>query len=956
MVSFPISRMTNIFFFAVVLALAGVGAGGIGDEEIETAVKVATVSLQREMTSLQEQLELFEMKHETLQAAAEQFRLQSKSAKSKLEEERMRYDVLASEKQTLETSMESKLTLALEEQKTTFEATVAAELIEKKKQLAKENEELQKKLRRSEYEISVLEGDWKEKLKEQTKRYELNEGKRRLSEEKLRKETADLKKRLTFSEQQAKSFEESWKDAVKESEAKDEYFQEESRKRLDEASRWEKRLQKLTSESKDLYEDNKAKEVDLVRAKKLHLTLLEKLQESDEAVKEHEAKIVRFTADIEKMSNELTSTSGELSQAKKEYTVLSKRFENLSNLHDNTELILENVRTEGERNARRNKELQNDLVDLKFELETSKKKTQETIEEKSEMTKSYTEALEKLTSKNNFLRHEIVDMKFELEQSQTETEALRTEAAEMTSVHHNALKRLESEGKTFKLLQKEYLSLEKEFDIIKANFKESEEKVKNYQKRIEEETATNAELRNELLYTELKVENSQETEKRLSAETKELLKMYEDIQKTMGSSEKKLLETMQQYEKSEAQVGKLQGSVQKLEQKVEELTEELEMKVETNSYLQKSLLDTKFDLEESQNKVKLLEGQMMQRSTIDQDVGTLESEKVKMIERAQELELELQTSTSSYNAASRKIEDLRERLNATETRSAQIMNMYDLVKEENTVLNHNLRESEEHKSEFQSAILELKEKDLSFQQCGKDLNETKEEYSKLMKEYGAAMEELKVRQTEGQTVQQGSEYSETEDTVGYIETQEESATEDLVADSNDIEDTTERKTKEKSEQKSFSFFRWLDYSLYTILRVIVDLFGFLAKGLWQVLTSTTFFARLIAPFKSFFAIAFWAWNEFRIIHDAFVSLFEFEMTFISSLASSEKDRTIFVFLIRHSETFVMFGEAIAMLLCVDFVVSSFLNPIKARKSRPRAKTIHVPKSANASLLRKANNM
>ena len=52
----------------------------------------------------------------------------------------------------------------------------------------------------------------------------------------------------------------------------------------------------------------------------------------------------------------------------------------------------------------------------------------------------------------------------------------------------------------------------------------------------------------------------------------------------------------------------------------------------------------------------------------------------------------------------------------------------------------------------------------------------------------------------------------------------------------------------------------------------------------------------------------------------------------------------------------MFGEAIALLLCIDFIVSSLLRPIRARKRRPRAKHIHVPKSANVSLLRKANNM
>uniref|UniRef100_A0A7S0XKZ1 Uncharacterized protein n=1 Tax=Pseudo-nitzschia delicatissima TaxID=44447 RepID=A0A7S0XKZ1_9STRA len=939
MVAFPISHrvLRKIFFCGIILALTGARVGGIGDEEIETAVKVATVSLQREMTSLKEQLEIFEMKHETLHAAAEQFRMQSKTAKTKLEEERTRYNTLASEKQTLETSMESKLEEALEEQKTTFEEEVAVELIEKRNRLAKENEELVQKLRRSEYELSVLEGDWKEKLDHESKRHERSEGKRRASEEKLRKETADLKKRLSFSEQQAKSFEEAWKDAVAESEAKDEQFQTESGKRLQEASRWEKRLQKLNEESKDLYEDNKAKEIELVRAKKLHLTLLEKLSESDEAVREHEAKIVQFTADIEKMSNELTSTSGELSQAKKEHTVLAKRFENLSNLHEDTELVLQNTRAEGERNARRNKELQNDLVDLKFDLESSQKKTKQTIEEKAEMTKSFTEALEQLTSKNTFLRHELVDMKFELEESQSETTALRSETEEITIAHHQALKRLQDEGKTLKLLRKEYLSLEKEFKTITDQFKESEEKVKQYQNRIKEEAAVNAELQNEVNYAELKVENSQKIEKKLSAENKELLKMYEDIKKTMGSSEKKLLETMQQHEKSEAHVQKLLGSVQKLEEKVEELTEELDMKVEKNSYLQKSLLDAKFALEESKNKVKLLEGRVTERSAVGQDVGALEFEKKKMIERSQELELELQESTSSYNVASRKIDDLREQLNATETRSAQILNMYELVKEENHALNRNLRESEGRKSEFQSVNLELQKKDQSFQQCGKALDETKEEVSKLKREYAAAMEDLKVRQSD-------------------VQVKSQIQTEGVENDTTYFEETSEEKSENKSQEKSFSFFRWLDYSLYTILRVVVDLIGFLANGIWQALSSATFFSRLIAPFKSFFVIASWTFNEFRIVHNALVSLFEFEMTFISSLVSSEKDRTIFDFLIRHSETFVMFGEAIAMLLSVDFVISSFLYPIKQRKRRPQAKSIHVPKSAHASLLRKANNL
>ena len=110
----------------------------------------------------------------------------------------------------------------------------------------------------------------------------------------MKKEITDLRKSLTFSEQQARSFEDSLKKAAVELEVKEDYFQEESARRLDEAKRWEHRLQKLNSESKDLYEENKEKEIELIRSKKIHMTLLEKLQASDEQVKQHEANIEIF--------------------------------------------------------------------------------------------------------------------------------------------------------------------------------------------------------------------------------------------------------------------------------------------------------------------------------------------------------------------------------------------------------------------------------------------------------------------------------------------------------------------------------------------------------------------------------------------------------------------------------------------------------------------------------------
>lgn len=1003
MVSFPISHrvLMKILLFGAILAFTGVGAGGITDDEIDSAVNVATTGLQREMTSLQEQLELFEMKHETLQAASEQFRIQSRSAKTKLEEERRRYDILASEKQSLEKSIEIKVAVALEDQEAVYEDTIATEHVAKQELLAKENEDLIKKLRRVEFQMSQLEDSMKEKLDGQSKRFEVSEGKRLSSEGKLQKKITTLTNTLSYTEKQAKSFEESWKKSVAESEDKDDSFQEESGKRLNEARRWEQRLQKLNAESKDLFEENKAKEIDLIRSRKIHMTLLEKLQLSDEQVKLHESKIETFTTDIEKLSYDLVSASGELTQSKKDHSLLSDQFENLNDLHQDTEFILKTVRKEGERNAAKNAELRHELVDLKFELETSQNKTKQTIEEKSEMTKTYTEALNQLTSKNNFLRYELTDIKIQLEQSQNETDTLRMEVSEITDAHMNALDRLESEGKELKSLQKEYLSLKRDFEIITDQFNESEGKVKHFKLRIEEEAVENHKLQNELLYTGLKVENIQKHEKDLSDENSEFLKMYEDIQRKLEISEMKLLQTEKQYKKGHDNVETLEENVQELEGKVEELLEELEMKVAKNSYLQKSLLDTKYDLDESESKFTLLEAQRTETSRSDEHLGVLEKESKKMMQRAKDLEKELQESSALYSGASRKISDLQDQLDATENRSVRILNMYESLKDENDVLSRSLHSTEEYnKSEFVSANLELQEKNESFEQCGKDLHDTQEEYSKLMEDYDAAKErigeteqkvlsqedaikELKTRQSELEMISakrekdhQRSELPEELDTPqdlideesneGVAEEAENDVTEKNestseapsvevpVKDTNDSESATGR--NERETQKPFSFFKWLDYALYTVLRVVVNLVGFLANGWWQMVTSSSFIVRLIAPFESVFAVVSWTLNQLRIVHDALVSLFEFEMTFVSSLVPSDKDTTGFLFLIRHSQMFVMFGEAIAVLLCIDFVVSSLLIPIRGRTRRPRAKTIHVPKSAHASLLRKANNV
>ena len=1014
MVSFPISHrvLMKVVLSGLIVAFAGVGVGGVTDKSIDVAVQMATAGLQREMTSLREQLELFEMKHETLQAASEQFRLQSKNAKKKLEEERNRYDILASEKESIEMNIESTLAIALEDQKANFEDTVTADYIKKRDLLLKENEELSQSLRHAESQLQILEKSIKETMEEQSKKNEISEERRLASEEKMSRQIKDLKNRLSYSERQAKSFEESWKTAVAESEAKDEYFQEESHKRLKEASRWEERLQKLNIESKEMFADNKAKEIELIRSKKLQLTLLEKLQDSEEAVKEQEEKIETFTANMDKLSNDLKFSAIELNQSKENHALLSEEFENLSALHEETELILKSVRAEGKKTAANNERLQNELVDLTFELETSQNKTKQTIEEKTEMTKVYTEALEQLTLKNNVLRHDLIDIKYELEENQSETITLRKKYLDTSNAHKVALDQLQSEEKKLEFLQSEYINLEKSMETVTDQLNESESNLKKYQKRIENEEQRNEAMQKELLYAELKVESSEESMKQLNDKNNELSNMYEQTKISLDISEAKVLEAKRQYQRSQEYVDILQGNLDEVERKVEEMIGELQSKVAKNTYLQKSLLDTKSELEDSQIKVDLLEAQLTAKSTSDEELGSLEIANNLMMERAKDLERRLDESNISYDNATRKISDLQSQLNATETRSAQIFNMFESMKEENDILSRSIHTSEEYKSEFHKASQALQEKNESFEKCGNDLLDTQAEYSKLKENYDAAKEkideteekvllqedtikELKMRQLELQNiaVQREKKLEELESSISSdtIDTRNEGLTdvkphtisvvEETEGEMNEMENKTtmgtsetetsvaedlandvnnsasaagqnEQENQKRSRNNFFSFLGWLDYGLYTILRVIVDLVGFVANSVWQILSSSSIFA----PMKSLFDIASWTMNELRIIHDALVSLFEFEMTFVSSLVSSEKDRSGFMFLIRHSEIFVMFGEAIGVLLCVDFIVSSFLNPIRARKRRPRAKTIPVPKTATASLLRKANNM
>ena len=990
----------------VVNAEGGRGGGGGSTNDVATAA-----TLQREVDSLQERLELFEMKHETLQAASEQFKIQSKSVKLKLDEERKRYDILASEKRSLVTGLETKLENALEDQKSVFNDTVLSEHIEKQNLLKAEKEELDEKLQLSEHQRSMVEKSHQAKLQEQNKRYELLEKKKLTSDDKLRSEIVDLKKRLSYSKSQAESFEESWREVIAESDAKDELIQEESIKRVEEAGLWEQRINKLNADSKDLLSDLEVKDDELIKSETARTLLLENTLESDEQIEQHNAQIETMTA------------------------------------------VVNDLRQEIEEKDAKTETLQNEIVEIKFELDTSQSEMKQSNQEKSKLTKTYTEALNKLTVTNNGLRNVVVDTKFELENSQNQTKEFRQETTEITKAQEETLKELESEGKKLKASRTELANLKREYEMMTDRFHESDEKVQDLLQRIDEEATK-----------------------------------YAEIKEALDTKEKDVVKSKENFKIIKEHNAMLQEKLHELEGKVKELTEQLKLKASKNSYLQKTLLDTKYKLEDSQSKAEQLEEMQIDSSSTSDELLQLEIKNSKITKQKNVLERELQESTTLYIDISREMNVLKDQLNATESKSKKFSNMYESLKVEKDVLGRNLRAAsldvQEKISAFEQCDKELrivqsmhttkaqldKNKDKeAFEQCDKELRDTRTEYSTLIQEHNDAKDLINEKQAEillqqNAIVQRRNDLTETKmknskliadlaaangsligarSTITRMETpvlpqetevvsvekisedesqssnvqeipNEESAmmnevlshidnstssdpsSEDEIQSSNVQEiqneandmmnkvpshvdnskrsdhstenDPTSTPTPTQNMwgwfRRIVSFFRWLDYALYKILRVVVDSAGLLTKSFGKISSLSSFgwvqngtahLERFAANFKYMFSIVALVLNEFRIIHDALVSLFEFEMTFVSSLLSSEQDRSGFSFLIRHSNMIVILGEVIAALLGLDFIISSFLYPRRRRK-RPTAKTIEVPKTANASLLRKANNL
>jgi chromosome segregation ATPase len=396
--------------------------------EIQDLIRAATIPLVREIESLQERLEYFETKHETLEAATEQFRLKSKSMKQKLDEERIRYEAIASEKRSLEEDMEERIGRALKERTRHMEEylvqqasvedglntkiehlserlkeseTTRTELqreLEKRLQKEKESfatfqeekrhveeqlhqkilnlsEQLSKSERAAEtYEQSLKaatadEGLLGEKLEEERTRYRLLEESKASMEETLRGEIASLTERLDDSERQAASFEQSLKATLADEQEKDNLHQKELRKRIEEASRWEARIKELNIDNNTLHSRLRQKE--------------------DEAV---EASHKFFN-----LEDQFVKVQGHLLEAQ------DKIQQNLESL---------------ERKAIENSRLQNELLLARSEIETAKLTEGRLTNERIEMERLYKDTLEQLEMATIVL-NQTADVSKELQMAHT---------------------------------------------------------------------------------------------------------------------------------------------------------------------------------------------------------------------------------------------------------------------------------------------------------------------------------------------------------------------------------------------------------------------------------------------------------------------------------------------------------------------------------------------------------
>jgi chromosome segregation ATPase len=259
------------------------------------------INLKRQIETLQEQIDIYEMKYDTLEAATEQFRLKTKALSKKLEEERKLYEKLQKENHMLQSQMEQQIQILIEKETTQFDQYKVEQSI-KQNELETTIETLTKKLQRAEEQKVQLQKD-----------HQQLEASKQSIQESYQNEIDNFKSQLNDSEQQVASLEQSLKATLADEKEKDTAHQQELRKRIEEATRWEARIKELNAEKQETY---------------IKLKGMEKLlAESRSSSSTYEQRLTKSKATIDELEEVIRKKEHEYSTKAKALRIINKQLE-----------------------------------------------------------------------------------------------------------------------------------------------------------------------------------------------------------------------------------------------------------------------------------------------------------------------------------------------------------------------------------------------------------------------------------------------------------------------------------------------------------------------------------------------------------------------------------------------------------------------------------------------------
>jgi len=491
-------------------------------------------------------------------------------------------------------------------------------------------------------------------------------------------------------------------------------------------------------------------------------------------------------------------------------------------------------------------------------------------------------------------------------------------------------------------------ALEQKLAFTQDHLFRSEGLVDQLSEAIEEKLAENSQLRTVLRETRTELESSQAMVTQLEEESAKLTVAYENVVDQLELEHQRLNQTVAISEELKL----VNKEYLALRQEYQSIAEQLNA--------------TKT---ESAQCSRTFESMRLQYSGLDSDLVGIKNRLNKKSEELEECKSELREIRGEHS-------NLLRALNMEK-------NQTDEWKKQATLHEKKLEDADAKHSELEKIAL----------QQNKDLDEMRSRNKNLLEELAAAkseienaqdkaikidetrrlrekeLEDLKVTYSEMEAIalQQSKELAENKRQNSEL-IAELAATKQKIVKSHALDESFFVNTIKKWVESIKSSFHWLDFQLYQILRIVVDWFGKLQEKFgdaidqaghkwWKIYSS--YHVHLERLYGLTRTVLFLMGNKTQLAHEVLLSLYNRALIYLSEFfktnlknqrSISSWAETILSSLENHGNSLVIFCEAIACLLLVDFVLSSLI-----RKPR-RKQAINVPKSARqASLLRKAKN-